>query len=221
MLLRQLSDDVKTQLKASKASTRLAFHWGSNALKGSIIGAGVRNIIALLHSVPQSSHPGEVDVVDGSPEPRQDWRPVERPVPHHVELLSRPQPGGDCGLLPLTEETVRVSTAEDLHGGVGERLEPPESSNRELSVEVSYPGKFSRVTEVNKAVVTVELTEEVQGLGVLAGHIVVDPQPPPREQPPGRLGQWLEQAQEPLHGVGGLSVVQVPGGRIQVGGLLD
>ena len=58
-------------------------------------------------------------------------------------------------------------------------------------------------------------------LGVLAGHVMVDPQPPPREQPPGRLGQWLEQAQEPLHGVGGLSVVQVPGGRIQVGGLLD
>ena len=136
---------------------------------------------------------------------------MERSVPHHVELLSRPQPGGDCGLLPLTEETVRVTTAEDLHGGVGERLEPPESSNRELSVEVSYAGKVSRVTEVNKAVVTVELTEEVKGLTVLAGHIVVDPQPPPREQPPGSLGQWLEQAQEPLHGVSGVTVVQVPG----------
>ena len=171
--------------------------------------------------LPQSSSPGEVDVVDGTPETARDQNSVERTVPHHVELLSRPQPGGDCGLLPLTEETVRVSAAEDLHGGVGERLEPPESSNRELSVEVSYAGKVSRVTKVNKAVVTVELTEEVQGLGVLAGHIVVDPQPPPREQPPGSLGQWLEQAQEPLHGVGGLSVVQVPGGRIQVGGLLD
>ena len=51
-----------------------------------------------------------------------------------------------------------------------------------------------------------------QCLGVLAGHVVVDPQPPPWEQSPGRLCQWLEQSEEPLHGVGGVTVVLVPGG---------
>ena len=50
-------------------------------------------------------------------------------------------------------------------------------------------------------------------LGVLAGHVVVDPQPPPWEQSPGGLCQWLEQSQEPLHGVGGLPLVQVPVGQ--------
>ena len=51
-----------------------------------------------------------------------------------------------------------------------------------------------------------------QFLGVLAGDVVVDPQPPPREQPPGGLCQGLEQSEEPLHGVGGVTVVLVPGG---------
>ena len=173
-----------------------------------------------MERVPDTDCPGHVYVVAGSPQAPQDWDTVKGSVPHHVELFSRPQPGAHRRLLSLTEETVRVSAAEDLHGWVGQGLEPPEHSIGELSVEVSNAGQFSRVTEINEAVVTVELTEEVQGLGVLAGHIVVDPQPPPREQPPGSLGQWLEQAQEPLHGVGWLSVVQVPGGRIQLSGLV-
>ena len=136
-------------------------------------------------------------------------------VPHDVELFSRPQPVTHCRLLPLTEETVRVSAAEDLHGGVGQGLEPPEHSIWELSVEISNDGQVPRVTEVNKAVVTVELTEEVHGLGVLAGDVVVNPKSPPREQSPGCLGQRLEQSQEPLDSVGGVTTVQVPAGRIQ------
>ena len=160
--------------------------------------------------LPQGGRPGDVEVVDGSPEATRDFNTVEGPVSHDVELLSRPQPGGHCRRLPLTEETVRVSAAEHLHGGVGQRLEPPEPSYRELSVEVSNTGQVSRVTQVNEAIVTVELAEEVQGLGVLAGHVVVDPQPPPREQSPGCLCEWLEQSQEPPHSVSGVTALQPP-----------
>ena len=132
---------------------------------------------------------------------------MKRSVSHDVELFSRSQPGAHCRLLPLTEETVRVSAAEDLHGGVGQGLEPPEHSIGELSVEISSGGQVPRVTEINEAVVTVELTEDVQGLGVLAGDVVVDPQSPPREQSAGGLCQRLEQSQEPRHGVAGLTVL--------------
>ena len=40
----------------------------------------------------QSEGPVHVDVVAGPPQPRQDQRPEERPVPHDEELFSRPQP---------------------------------------------------------------------------------------------------------------------------------
>ena len=137
---------------------------------------------------------------------------MEGSVPQYVELFPGPQPGRHCRLLSLTQQTVRVSAAEDLHGGVGQGLEPPEHSIGELSVEISSGGQVPRVTEVNEAVVTVELTEHVQGLGVLAGDVVVDPQSPPREQSAGGLCQGLEQSQEPLHGVGGVTVVKAPVG---------
>ena len=166
-----------------------------------------------LDCVPHTGGPGHVDVVPGPPEAPQDWDAVERPVPHDVELFSRPQPGRHCSLLPLSQETVRVSAAEDLHGGVGEGLEPPEHSIWELGVEISSDGEVSRVTEVNRAVVTVELAEELQSLGVLAGEVVVNPQPPPGVQSPGGLGQSLEQTQVSLHSVGGLTIGQVPRGR--------
>ena len=55
-----------------------------------------------------------------------------------------------------------------------------------------------------------ELAEEVQSLVVLAGDVLVNPQPPPREQYPGGLSQWLEQSQEPLHKVSGVTVLLVP-----------
>ena len=164
----------------------------------------------MVERVPDTDCPGHVDVIDSSPQAPQDWDTVKGTVPHDVELFSRPQPGRHCRLLSLSEETVRVSAAEYLHGGVGQGLEPPEPSNRELSVEISNGGQVPRVTEVNEAVVTVELTEEVQSLGVLAGDVVVDPQSPARVQSPGGLRQWLEQSQEPLHKVSGGTVTPVP-----------
>ena len=184
--------------------------WPHSAVENILIKAFVQFGLHRPERLSDRGRPAKVVVVAGSPKSRQDLRPVKRSVPHHVKLFSRPQPGTHCRLLPLTEETVRVSAAEDLHGGVGQGLEPPEHSIWELSVEISNGGQVPRVTEVNEAVVTVELTEEVQSLGVLAGHVVVDPQPPPREQSRGGLGQWLEQSQEPLHKVSGVPVLLVP-----------
>ena len=168
----------------------------------------------LVDCVPNTGRPGHVDVVPGPPEPPQDGDAVERSVSHDVELFSRHQPGWYCRLFSLTQKTVRVSAAEDLHGGVSKGLEPPEHSIWELRVEISDAGKVSRVTEVNEAVVTVELAEDLQSLGVLAGDVVINPQPPARVQPPGSLSQSLEQTQEPFHSVGWLTIGQVPGGRI-------
>ena len=119
----------------------------------------------------------------------------------------------DTAVSSLTQIAVRVSAAEDLDGGVSKGLEPPEHSIRKLRVEISNDWQVPRVTEVNEAVVTVELAEDLQRLGVLAGDVVVNPHPPTGEQTAERLGQRLEQAEEPLYGFGGVAVLLVPGGR--------
>ena len=50
--------------------------------------------------LPQGGRPGDVEVVDGSPEATRDFNTVEWSVSHDVELLSRPQPVGHCRCLP-------------------------------------------------------------------------------------------------------------------------
>ena len=81
---------------------------------------------------------------------------MEGSVPQYVELFPGPQPGRHCRLLSLTQQTVRVSTTEDLHGGVGHDLEPPEPSHRELGVEIPHLGQRPGVAQVNMVVVAVE-----------------------------------------------------------------
>ena len=113
---------------------------------------------------PHSHRPADVGVVDGPPEPGQDGGAVEGSVPHDVELFTRDQPGTHCRLLPRSQETVHISAAECEDRGVTQHLKPPEPSNGELCVEISNGGKVSGVTEINEAVVTVELTEQTQSL---------------------------------------------------------
>ena len=114
--------------------------------------------------VLHSEGPGHVGVVDCSPEPGQDGGAMERSVPHDVELFARHQPGTHCGLLSRCQETVHVSAPEGEDRGVSQDWEPPEPSYGELCVEIANGGQVPGVTEINEAVVTVQLTEQTQSL---------------------------------------------------------